>query len=187
MSTASKIVLDRDRHLKWPALDRLELVLMVLCGIALAGFSCSVVLDIVTRSLRSPWLWLQEVTSAFFIYGAFLGMAVATRRADHLMLSAITESMSGRTRHTVEIFNRLVILACGACMLGYGIENFMHGFGSFRMPSLTPLAWWYLAIPISGTFICLFAIEQLVNGWRNGFPSHEPETTDLPVEEDMKP
>ena len=70
MSTASKIVLDRDRHLKWPALDRLELVLMVLCGIALAGFSCSVVLDIVTRSLRSPWLWLQEVTSAFFIYGA---------------------------------------------------------------------------------------------------------------------
>ena len=41
------------------------------------------------------------------------------------------------------------------------------------MPSLTPLAWWYLAIPIAGAFICLFAFEQLVNGWRNGFPVRE--------------
>ena len=90
------------------------------------------------------------MTSAFFIYGAFFGLAVATRRADHLMLSAITEAMTGTTRHLVETFNRLVILGCGLCMVWFGWENFLHGFGSFRMPSLTPLAWWYLAIPISG-------------------------------------
>jgi TRAP-type C4-dicarboxylate transport system permease small subunit len=58
-------------------------------------------------------------------------------------------------------------------MVGFGWENFLHGFGSFRMPSLTPLAWWYLAIPISGVFVCLFVIEQLVNGWRHGFPGPE--------------
>jgi TRAP-type C4-dicarboxylate transport system permease small subunit len=165
------IVLNRDRHLKWPAFDALEVVLMVLCGIAIAGFSLSVVFDIVTRTLGVPWLWLQEVTSAFFIYGSFFGMAVATRRSDHLMLSAITEAMTGRLRLVVEIFNRLVILGCGSCMVWFGWTNFLHGFGSFRMPSLTPLAWWYLAIPVAGVFICLFALEQLVNGWRNGFPT----------------
>ena len=167
------IVLQRDRHLKWRAFDAIEVVLMVLCGVAIAGFSICVVLDIVTRTIGSPLLWLQEVTSAFFIYGSFFGMAVATRRADHLMLSAITESMTGMTRHCVEIFNRLVILVCGLCMVWFGWENFLHGFGSFRMPSLTPLAWWYLAIPIAGVFICLFVIEQLVNGWRHGFPGPE--------------
>ena len=167
------IVLERDRHLKWRAFDRIELLLMVLCGVAIAGFSVCVVLDIVTRTIGSPWLWLQEVTSAFFIYGSFFGMAVATRRADHLMLSAITEAMTGMTRHCVEIFNRLVILVCGLCMVWFGWENFLHGFGSFRMPSLTPLAWWYLAIPIAGVFICLFVIEQLVNGWQNGFATLE--------------
>ena len=167
------IVLQRDRHLKWRAFDRIELLLMVLCGVAIAGFSVCVVLDIVTRTIGSPWLWLQEVTSAFFIYGSFFGMAVATRRADHLMLSAITEAMTGMTRHCVEIFNRLVILVCGLCMVWFGWENFLHGFGSFRMPSLTPLAWWYLAIPIAGVFICLFVIEQLVNGWQNGFATLE--------------
>src|SRR5918996_5524638 len=98
MSDACPIVLERDRHLKWRAFDVLELLLMVLCGIAIAGFSISVALDIVTRTLGTPWLWLQEVTSAFFIYGSFLGLAVATRRADHLMLSAITEAMTGTSR-----------------------------------------------------------------------------------------
>src|ERR687898_3240709 len=107
MSNGRSIVLERDRHLKWRAFDLLELVLMVLCGVAIAGFSICVVLDILTRTLGAPWLWLQEVTSAFFIYGSFLGMAVATRRADHLMLSAITESMTGTTRHCFELFNRL--------------------------------------------------------------------------------
>jgi TRAP-type C4-dicarboxylate transport system permease small subunit len=173
MSDRRQIVLQSDRHLKWRAFDQLEALLMVLCGIAIAGFTICVVLDVLTRTLRSPWLWLQEVTSAFFIYGSFLGMAVATRRADHLMLSAISESMTRRVRFAVEIFNRLVILSCGLCMVGFGWENFLHGFGSYRMPSLTPLAWWYLAIPIAGGFICLFAFEQLINGWRNGFPVRE--------------
>jgi TRAP-type C4-dicarboxylate transport system permease small subunit len=169
MTERPRIVLQRDRHLKWRAFDPLEALLMVLCGVAIAGFSLSVALDILTRTLGSPWLWLQEVTSAFFIYGSFFGLAVATRRADHLMLSAITEALTGTTRLVVEIVNRLVILVCGLCMVGFGWQNFLHGFGSFRMPSLTPLAWWYLAIPISGAFVCLFVIEQLANGWRHGF------------------
>jgi TRAP-type C4-dicarboxylate transport system permease small subunit len=163
------IVADRDRHLKWRAFDPLELVLMLGCGACLMGFSATVVLDITTRTLQRPWLWLQEVTSALFVYGAFFGLAVATRRADHLMLSAITESMHGALRLVVEVFNRLVILACGVCLVWFGVQNFRHGFGSFRMPSLTPLAWWYLAIPVAGVFVCLFVIEQLVNGIRSGF------------------
>ncbi len=163
------IVLQRDRHLKWTAFDSLEWLLMVLCGICIAGFCLSVLCDIITRTIRHPWLWLQEVTSLFFAYGSFFGMAVATRRLDHLYLSAITESFKGVKRTLAETFNRLVVFGCGLLMVTYGYTNFLHGFGSFRMPSLTPLAWWYLSVPISGFFICLFVIEQLVNGWRNGF------------------
>ncbi len=163
------IVLDRDRHLKWRALDPVEWFLMVLCGVCIAGFSLSVLADITTRTLRHPWLWLQEATSFLFAYGSFFGMAVATRRMDHLYLSAITESFTGARRTLAETFNRLVVLGCGLLMVTYGYTNFLHGFGSFRMPSLTPLAWWYLSVPVSGFFICLFCVEQLVNGWRNGF------------------
>ena len=92
------LVLQRDRHLKWKAFDRLELALMLLCGLLLSGFATTVFLDVVTRTLGHPWLWLQEVTSAQFIYCVFVGTAVAVRRNDHLLLTAITGAMKGRLR-----------------------------------------------------------------------------------------
>src|ERR1043166_9439059 len=99
---AEKLVLQRQRHLKWRALDWLELALMIVCGALCFGFSLSVTADIVTRVIGSPWLWLQEVTSTLFIYAIFIGTAVATRRNDHLYLIAIAEALEGRARLVVE-------------------------------------------------------------------------------------
>jgi TRAP-type C4-dicarboxylate transport system permease small subunit len=142
---------------------------MVLCGVAITGFSVSVMCDVVTRMLARPWLWLQEVTMTFFIYGVFIGAAVATRRNDHLYLAALAESMHGRRRIAFETFNRLVTLAVALAMVYYGYLNFLDGFKSLRMPSMTPLASLYAAIPMCGALVALFIVEQLVNGWKNGF------------------
>ena len=70
------LVLARHRHLKWRALDPLEHVLMVFCGISIAGFTFSVFLDVVTRTAGVPILWLQLATTGFFAWGVFIGMAV---------------------------------------------------------------------------------------------------------------
>ena len=181
MRRPSRLVLETQRHLKWRALDVLEAVTMVLCGVCLAGFSTSVFFDVVTRTLGAPWLWLQEVTSTFFVYGIFIGAAAATRRNDHLYLSAITETMRGMTRLAAETFNRLVVLAVAFCMVWFGWINFLQGFGSFRMPSMTPIASLYAAIPISGVLIALFTLEQIINGWRHGFESAEPAHEEIHV------
>jgi TRAP-type C4-dicarboxylate transport system permease small subunit len=174
MRIADKLVLERQRHLKWRALDRLELVLMILCGVLLFGFSTTVVLDIVTRTIGRPWLWLQEVTQTFFIYGIFVGAAVATRRNDHLYLTAVAEALHGTPRLVAEIVIRIVVLGVASCLVYFGYLNFLRGFSSFRMPSMTPIASLYAAIPLSGALIALFTIEQLVNGWRQGFDHPEP-------------
>jgi len=163
------IVLATDRHLKWRSFDRIERGLMLLCGVCLTGFTASTLVDVVTREIGHPLLSLQEVTSAFFVYGIFIGSAAATRRNDHLFLSAITERMGGATRRFVEVFNRLVVLCVGLAMVVFGWQNFLTGFGSFRMPSMLPIAYLYIAIPVCGVFVALFAFEQIVNGWRNGF------------------
>jgi TRAP-type C4-dicarboxylate transport system permease small subunit len=173
MAIAEQLVLDRQRHLKWRALDALEMILMMFCGLTLAGFCLSVSLDIVTRTIGHPWLWLQEVTSTLFIYGIFAGTAAATRRNDHLYLTAFAESMHGASRLVVEIATRLVVLAVAGCLIYFGYVNFLRGFGSFRLPSNTPIASLYAAIPLSGVLIALFTIEQIVNGCRNGFAVSE--------------
>ena len=174
MRLADKLLLQRQRHLKWRALDPLEIILMVLCGILLFGFSTTVVLDIVTREIGHPWLWLQEVTSTFFIYAIFVGASVATRRNDHLYLTAVAEALHGRKRLVTEVVIRLVVLGVACCLIYFGVINFLRGFSSFRMPSMTPIASLYAAIPLAGVLIALFTIEQLVNGCRNGFDHPEP-------------
>jgi TRAP-type C4-dicarboxylate transport system permease small subunit len=166
---AVEFVQSADRHLKWQALDGLERLLMVCCGVCLAGFSATVLADVVTREIGHPWLWLQEVTSAWFTYGTFCGTAVATRRNDHLQLSALTEAMRGGARMFFEVLVRGVVLLVGLAMAVFGWQNFLSGFHSFRMPSMTPIAYLYWPIPVCGAMVALFSLEQIVNGLRHGF------------------
>jgi TRAP-type C4-dicarboxylate transport system permease small subunit len=180
MTIADKLVLQRQHHLKWRAFDRLELMLMMLCGLLCFGFSLSVTFDIATRLMGHPWLWLQEVTSTLFIYAIFIGAAVATRRNDHLYLTAISEALHGTPRLIVEIVIRIVVLGVAFCLIWFGYINYVRGFGSFRLPSGTPIASLYAAIPLAGVLIALFTVEQLVNGLINGFDHPEPPDDELP-------
>lgn len=167
------LVLQRHRHLKWKALDPLEAILMLLCGLSIGGFTLSVFLDVVTRELGAPWLWLQQVTTGFFAWGVFIGMAAAMRRNDHLYLVEITRAMTGSSRSFMEIFNRMIVLGVALCMVWFGYTNFLLDMGSFRMPSLIPLSVYTASVPLSGAMIALFCVEQIVNGWRNGFEGPE--------------
>lgn len=167
------LVIPRYRHLKWRALDPLEAALMVLCGVFMFGFTLCVFLDVVTRELGVPWLWLQQVTTGFFGWGVFVGMAAATRRLDHIYLAEITRRMSGTKRTVIETLNRLVVLAVAGFMIFFGYRNALLDLGSFRMPSLIPMTVYTAVVPISGLLIALFMVEQLVNGWKNGFEGPE--------------
>ena len=176
LETAAKppLVIARHRHLKWQALDPLEHVLMVLCGISIIGFTSSVFLDVVTRTIHYPFLWLQLVTTGFFGWGVFIGMATATRRMDHLNLVEITKRMSGPEADLhgdVQPPRHPGGRRCA--MLVFGIQNFFNDLGSYRAPSLIPLGTYTASVPVAGALIVLFCIEQLVNGWRNGFEGPE--------------
>jgi TRAP-type C4-dicarboxylate transport system permease small subunit len=157
------------RHLKWPLLDPLERGLMVLCALLLLGFTLVEIADVLFRNLHRPWLNANEFAAGFFVWGVFLGMGVAVRRDQHFRLTALAHTMRGNRRTLVETLNRLVILGVALSMVVFGYRNYLTGFGSFLMPSLTPIAVLYGAIPVAGVLVALFTVEELVNGWRHGF------------------
>jgi TRAP-type C4-dicarboxylate transport system permease small subunit len=182
-ATNRALIIQRHRHLKWPALDRLEALLMVLCGVCMFGFTLCVFFDVTTRTIGHPWLWLQQVTTAFFAWGVFIGMAAAMRRLDHIYLAEITRRLVGVRRQVIETVNRLIVLVIAGFMVWFGVQNALLDLGSFRMPSLIPLTVYTAIVPISGALIGLFMIEQIVNGLRNGYAG--PEDNELagePVE-----
>ena len=167
------LILQRHRHLKWKAFDWLEALLMILCGVCISMFTLGALCDVVTRSIGAPWLWLQQVTTAFFAWGVFLGMAAATRRNDHFYLTEITKRLSGAPRSVIEIANRIIVLVVAILLTWFGWKNAILDLGSFRMPSLMPLTVYTAIVPAAGVLIALFTVEQLVNGWHRGFEGPE--------------
>jgi TRAP-type C4-dicarboxylate transport system permease small subunit len=167
------IVLEKERHLKWGSLDAVERGLMWLSGLLLATFTITVLLDVTTRFTGTPILWLQEVTLGAFVWGVFIGGAVAVRRNEHFLLARIATSLQGRSRMVMETASHLVLLAVALFLALFGFSFFMLGFGIHSQPSGTPVAIITAAIPISGALIALFTVERLVNGWRGGFESEE--------------
>ena len=173
MADFRALILQRHRHLKWKVFDKLEAVLMVLCGVCIFMFTLSVLCDVITRTLGAPWLWLQQLTTAFFTWGVFLGMAAATRRNDHFYLTEITKRMTGAPRSAIEITNRVIVLIVSLMLIWFGWKNALLDLGSYRMPSLIPLTFYTGIVPFAGVLIFLFTIEQLICGWQNGFEGPE--------------
>ena len=173
MADFRALVLQRHRQLKWKVLDPIEATLMILCGVCIFMFTVTVFCDVITRSLGVPWLWLQQVTTAFFAWGAFVGMAAATRRNDHFYLTEITKRMTGAPRTAIEITNRIIVLIVAVVIVWCGTQNALLDLGSYRMPSLIPLTVYTAVVPAAGVLVALFTIEQLINGWKNGFVGPE--------------
>ena len=149
---------------------------MVLCGIAITGFS---VRDVRRRDSHAR----PPVAVAAGGDHDLLHLRRVHRRGGPPAATTISISPRLPSRCTApsgcsfETFNRLVTLAVALAMVYYGYLNFLDGFKSLRMPSMTPLASLYAAIPMCGALVALFIVEQLVNGWKNGFAD-----TDAPTE-----
>src|SRR4029078_13336669 len=173
MADYRALILQRHRRLKWKVLDPLEAFLMVMCGVSIFMFTLTVLLDVVTRTIGLPLLWLQQVTTAFCAGGVFIGMAAATRRNDHFYLTEITKRMTGAPRQTIEIVNRLVVLVVAVLLVWGGTQNALLALGRSRMASLIPLTVYTAIVPIAGVLIFLFTLEQLICGWQNGFEGPE--------------
>jgi TRAP-type C4-dicarboxylate transport system permease small subunit len=158
------LIIPKHRHLKWAALDPLEAGLMILCGVCMAGFTLCVFLDVLTRELGVPWLWLQQV---------FIGIAAASRRHEHIYLAEITRRMRGRKRLAIETANRVIVLIIAGFMVWFGYRNAVLDWGAYRMPSLIPMTFYTGIVPISGVLVALFMVEQIINGWKHGFEGPE--------------
>ncbi len=177
------VVMQKERHLKWGALDVVERVLMWLSGLLLATFTVTVLLDVTTRFTGTPILWLQEATLGAFVWGVFIGGAVAVRRNEHFLLARIARSLTGRRRLILETTSHLILLAVALFLAVYGFAFVLLGLGIYSQPSGTPLAVTTAAIPVSGVLIALFTVERLVNGWRGGFESEEDDLFERYAEE----
>jgi TRAP-type transport system small permease protein len=163
-----------DRHLKHPALTVVERILTSVGAVILIAFTLAVLLDVVTRTLGAPVNWLQAFILGSFVWGVFLGGAVAHRRREHFRLAAIAEHYTGRRRQLFETLEHVVVLGVAGWMVYFGYRNVLSGMGVILPPTTVPLAVVTASIPVCGALVVVFSIERLVYVWMRGFPATQP-------------
>jgi len=150
MAIADKLVLQRHRHLKWQSFDGSNWILMIICGVLCFGFSLSVTCDIVTRTIG-----ILAVAAGSHFHAVHLCDLHRCGGRHPPQRSSVPdrdpEAMHGTPRMIVEIIIRMVVLGVAFVLIWYGYLNYIRGFGSFRLPSGTPIASLYAIIPLSGS------------------------------------
>jgi len=155
------------------------LIMAVFCLVS------SVVWGVVTRSLGTfvvylsqthdwePWLWLptgqakwtEELARFLLVWVSLLGGAVAFGTKGHLGVDFFVEKFHPEMRKIMAVFVHGVVLFFAAAIFLYGGGRVVAD--ALATEQTTPALGWkmgyvYLALPISGLFMVLFTIENLI-------------------------
>jgi TRAP-type C4-dicarboxylate transport system permease small subunit len=112
--------------------------------------------------------WTEELARFVLIWVAFLGSAVAFGTKGHLGVDYFVEKFHPDVR-------KLTALMTHSVVLFFAVSLFLYGGGrvvadALAMEQTTPALGWktgyvYMALPVSGVFIVLFTIENLIETW----------------------
>ena len=104
--------------------------------------------------------WSEEVPRYLLVWITYLGAALAVKYKEHISLDVFFNMMPLRARQVGHIFLNVLIAIVGTIMVVYGIA-LVSQFKDDLMESIPVTNFWlYLVMPISGTLMILYIIQD---------------------------
>jgi len=144
----------------------LDGLLEILVMVVMAVLVLDVLWQVFTRLvLKDPSTWTEELAIFMLIWVSLLGAAVALGRGSHLGIDYFVGKLPPRMRLATEVlvffsvaaFSLLVMVVGGADLVTSNLE-----LGQESPALRVKMGYVYLAVPISGFFLTLYAIMGLV-------------------------
>jgi TRAP-type C4-dicarboxylate transport system permease small subunit len=112
--------------------------------------------------------WTEELARFLLVWVSLLGGAVAFGIKGHLGVDYFVGKFDPDVRKLMALFAHLVVLFFAAAIFVYGGGRVVSD--ALAMEQMTPalglkMGHVYLALPISGLFMVLFTIENLIETW----------------------
>lgn len=161
------------------AIDAAVIVLMAVLVV-------DVVWQVLTRFvLRAPSAWSEELARMLLIWLALLGAAAGFPRGAHLGVDVLVARLAPRDKAACELFAHALIALFAAVVMLYGGGRLVAATLAARQVSASlgiPMGYVYLAVPLSGAFVVLHAVEMILRKWREVWPAphHETAATNRP-------
>ena len=155
-------------------LDRLlEILVMIVVGVLVVDVLWQVFSRYV---LNSPTSWTEELAIFLLIWVALLGAAVALGRGAHLGIDYFVGKLPIRNQIYVEIFIFLCVTAFSLLVMILGGVELVRT--TLELHQTSPalgidMGYVYLAVPISGFFMVLYSVLELVTRVRLLFEGSE--------------
>jgi TRAP-type C4-dicarboxylate transport system permease small subunit len=141
-------------------------VLGVLCVLIFAALVADVLWGVATRYIIGRQAsWSEELARFLLVWLSMIGAALAYIQHSHLGVDILTRSLDPSARRVARATGQLVVFLFAAAVMVYGGTTlFIERWNAGQVMSALPMrkAWFYLSIPVSGSLITLFALDQLI-------------------------
>jgi TRAP-type C4-dicarboxylate transport system permease small subunit len=147
-----------DRALRWATF-----------GLIAALLIC-VMLGVITRALRDPFIWTDEVSRFLMVWLACFGWMLASRRRAHIRIRFFQDLLPRRAMRRSETFIQCAVLVLGALLFWFGIDLVVryHDLEALTIP--ISMSWLYVPIVIAGLVTLAQAASEIINNARASKP-----------------
>jgi TRAP-type C4-dicarboxylate transport system permease small subunit len=144
----------------------LDKFLDTLVATSMAVLTIDVTWQVITRFIiGNPSDWTEELATNLMIWVGLLGAAVALNHKEHLGIDYFVGKLAPQKRLFTEAFVYLTVSLFSILVMFFGglrlvTVTFMLGQVSPAMK--LPMGYVYLAVPVAGIFLTIYAVEFLI-------------------------
>lgn len=144
------------------AVARALTIVRAVCIAQAAALFLIIVLAVIGRYVFGRSLtWTEEVPRYLLIWISFLGAAAGVAQREHVGFDVLFNALPAPVRRWLGAAIGLLILGFGWIVFRYGIV-FVRDFGPDMMETIQfTNYWYYVAVPISGALLVLFALKNI--------------------------
>ena len=131
-------------------------MLVAIVAVVFIGVFCRYVLHIGLG-------WTEEASRFLLIWLTFTAAAVAVDRWSHFQLAIATSWLPRRYHRPLQIFAVIAVLLMSMALIRYGIDIARVSWNQTSPMMEWSMGYLYLIVPVSGAFMCLFAVRHLID------------------------
>ena len=140
-------------------------VALVACGLVVALLVC-VALGVVTRALRDPFIWTDELSRFLMVWLAVFGWVLATRKRIHVRIRFLQDRLPVAAHRFVEIAIQAAMTLFGALVAAYAFRlvGKNHDLEATSLP--ISMSWLYAPLVLGGAVTALQGAIEVIGAVR---------------------
>jgi len=138
---------------------------VVACALVVALLVC-VALGVLTRALRDPFIWTDELSRFMMVWLAVSGWILATRKRIHVRIRFLQDRLPASLHRIVEIAIQAAMTLFGALVAAYavGLVGKNHDLEATSLP--ISMSWLYAPLVLGGAVTALQGLFELIEAVR---------------------